>query len=320
MQSSGQRSLVIIAGPTASGKSALALKAALRLGGEIVNCDSMQLHRGLAVGTAKPSDEERATVPHHLYDRLDPDEFFSAGRYMKESREICAAICGRGHLPLVVGGTGLYLRALLQGVFEGPSADQDLRRRLKLSEEQKGPGHLYRMLKRLDPEAASRIQPADLVRQVRALEVHLLSGQPLSRLQKRTEPLQGYSVLKVGLRLPRRDLYDRIDRRVSKMFRGGLLEEVKRLLDAGYSPESKGFEALGYRHAAAALQGQLSLSEAIERTQADTRRYAKRQMTWFRREKGMLWLNRAGEADEALSEFMERFRREESWMACPESV
>ncbi|HSR53005.1 MAG TPA: tRNA (adenosine(37)-N6)-dimethylallyltransferase MiaA [Acidobacteriota bacterium] len=313
------RRLVVIAGPTASGKSSLAVKAALRLQGEIVNCDSMQLHRGLAVGTAKPDERERCRVPHHLYDRLEPDEFFSAGRYMDEAREICRAISARGHLPFVVGGTGLYLRALLEGVFEGPSAHGELRRRLTQSEQRSGPGHLHRMLQRFDPQSASRIQPGDVFRQVRALEVYFVTGTPLSLLREQKVPFRGYRILKIGLRLPREKLYDRINFRVSRMLREGLADEVQRLLDAGYSQQSKGFEALGYGHVADFLQGRISREEAVERTRRDSRRYAKRQMTWFRREQGLHWIEQAGEDEEALQAFMKLYQQEDSWITLPEN-
>ncbi|MEE8585164.1 MAG: tRNA (adenosine(37)-N6)-dimethylallyltransferase MiaA [Acidobacteriota bacterium] len=295
--------LVVILGPTASGKSALALKAAQPMGGEIVNCDSMQMYRGLSIGTAKPTVEERLSVRHHLFDILDPDEFYSAGRYMDEARRVCREVSAREGIPVVVGGTGLYLRALLEGVFEGPSAHHDLRRRLRRSARRFGKGHLHRLLARLDPEAAATIQPADQIRLIRAIEVCLISGAPFSKVKKERTPLRGVEVLKVGIDLPRQELYQRINRRVAAMFERGLAEEVRSLMQSGYGPESKGFEALGYRPVASYLGGEMSREEALRQTQQDSRRYAKRQMTWFRREEGVRWLHCAGEDARAFKQF-----------------
>jgi tRNA dimethylallyltransferase len=287
--------LVAIIGPTSSGKSRLAFAAAQVLDGEIVNCDSMQMYRMLEIGTAKPTPQQRAEIPHHLYDLLDPQEYFGAGRYMVEARKVCREISDRGKTPFVVGGTGLYLKALLAGVFEGPGRSQEIRERLQRIGEQKGLDYLYRLLARKDPAAAERIEPADEVRIVRSLEIYMLTGQPISQLQPQRDPLKSLSVLKVGLRLPRPILYDRINRRVSRMFQSGLLDEVRQLLAEGYRPDCKGFEALGYRHAVAVLDGDLSQEEAIEKTQTETRRYAKRQMTWFRQEKEVHWIEGPGE-------------------------
>jgi tRNA dimethylallyltransferase len=287
--------LVAIIGPTSSGKSRLAFAAAQVLDGEIVNCDSMQMYRMLEIGTAKPTPQQRAEIPHHLYDLLDPQEYFGAGRYMVEARKVCREISDRGKTPFVVGGTGLYLKALLEGVFEGPGRSQEIRERLQRIGEQKGLDYLYRLLARKDPAAAERIEPADEVRIVRSLEIYMLTGQPISQLQPQRDPLKSLSVLKVGLRLPRPILYDRINRRVSRMFQSGLLDEVRQLLAEGYRPDCKGFEALGYRHAVAVLDGDLSQEEAIEKTQTETRRYAKRQMTWFRQEKEVHWIEGPGE-------------------------
>ncbi len=285
-----RRLLVAIVGPTSSGKSELAFRSAQVLNGEIVNCDSVQMYRLIEIGSAKPAPEQREQVPHHLYDLLDPDQYFSAGRYMLEARRVCREIAGRAGIPLVVGGTGLYLRALLEGMFKGPGRSQDIRERLQKIGRRKGLDFLYRFLLKKDPQAAGRIQPGDRVRIIRSLEVYLLTGSPISQLQQQQEPLENFSILKIGLDLPRPDLYDRIDRRVSEMFRRGLLKEVQEILDQDYSPDCKGFEALGYRHALAALKGELSQEEAITRTQIDTRRYAKRQLTWSRREEGVHWI------------------------------
>jgi tRNA dimethylallyltransferase len=305
----GGQNLIVVAGATGSGKSALAVEAALVLDGEIVNCDSMQLYRRLNIGTAKPGERERSLVPHHLYDVIEPDEVYSAGRYMTEAREICREIAGRNRTPIVVGGAGLYLRALLEGVFEGPGRSDALRRRLHALADRAGVERLYRLLHRRDAEAAARIQPADRVRIVRALEVYFATGRPISRLQPSRQPLAGFRIVKLGLNLPRAELYARIDRRVETMFREGLVEEVAGLLDEGYAPELKAFEALGYRAVVKALRGELSLDEAVELTKRDTRRYAKRQLTWFKREKDMQWIEGAGEDPQALAALLERARR-----------
>ena len=304
--------LVALVGPTASGKSTLAARAAQVLNGEVVNCDSVQVYYSLDVGTAKPTEEQRRQVPHHLYDIIDPDQYFSAGRYMVEARKVCREIAQRGKIPFVVGGSGLYLRALLEGVFEGPGRSEEIRERLRKIGRRKGLDYLHRLLKKKDPQAALRVQPGDQIRMVRALEIYFLTGKPISELQPRRESLKNLSILKIGLNLPRSILYDRINRRVSQMFHSGLIEEVNQLLDRGYTPDCKGFEALGYRHAISLLRGNLSREEAIELTQRDTRRYAKRQMTWFRREKDIHWILSPGEASETLEHLLQLVREHRS--------
>ncbi len=298
--------LLAIVGPTATGKSSLALSLAEELPGEIVNCDSMQMVRGMDVGTAKPSVADRAEIPHHLYNRIDPDQWYSAGQYMVESRAICRQIAGRDRAAMVVGGTGLYLRALLQGVFEGPGRSREFRRRLKRTAARGGSARLHARLSEVDPTAAERIQAGDTVRIVRALEVHHQTGRPISDLQVEREPLTGFRVVKIGLRLDRQTLYNRIDARVRSMFRAGLLEEVQRLMNRGFSPDCKGFEAIGYRQAISCLTGKISLEEAVERTSRETRRYAKRQLTWFRRESELDWVEAPGEGRETQAEVLAR--------------
>lgn len=305
--------LLVILGPTASGKSALSLDLARRLGGEIVNCDSMQVVRHLEIGTAKPSAEDRRQVPHHLFDLVEPGETFSAGAYMDAARKVCREIASRGRIPLVTGGTGLYLRALLEGIFAGPGRSDRYRRRIRLVLERKGPQFLHEALRRRDPKAAEGIAPADVVRVIRALEVRYLTGVPISSLRPGRSPLQGFRVVKFGLSPPRQELYARINARVERMFRSGLVEEVRRLLAAGYPPEAKGFEALGYRHAIRVVQGTLGVQEAIVLTQRDTRRYAKRQMTWFRREPDVHWIPRPGEDPEAGRQVEAILRKELLW-------
>ena len=214
---------------------------------------------------------------------------------MVEARKVCQEIERGGKTPFVVGGTGLYLKALIEGVFEGPGRSQDIRERLNRIGDRKGFDYLYRLLERRDPAAADRIQPGDKVRILRSLEVYMLTGRPISQLQQQRDPLKNLSILKIGLSLPRPILYGRINRRVSGMFHAGLIEEVRQVLAKGYRPDCKGFEALGYRHAVAVLDDELSQEEAIEKTQIETRRYAKRQMTWFRREKEVYWIEGPGE-------------------------
>lgn len=296
--------ILVIVGPTASGKSALAVEVCRVLDGEIVNCDSRQVYRHMNVGTAKPTAEQRARVPHHLYDVVEPDEPFSAGRYAAEARRLCREVAARGRVPVVVGGTGLYLRALLEGIFPGPGRCEEIRRRLRRIEEVKGRPYLHSLLARKDPAAAARITPRDGIRIVRALEVYFLTGTPISRLQPLREPLEGFSIFKVGLDVPRQQLYDRINRRAEEMFAGGLLQEVRELLRRGYSPDVKGFEALGYRVAVACLRGELNLQEAIDQTSQATRRYAKRQMTWFRREKEIHWISAEKGTESALQDLL----------------
>ncbi len=296
--------LIVILGPTASGKSTLALQVAPVIDGEIINGDSMQMVRHLEIGTAKPSLEDRRRVPHHLFDLVEPDEYFSAGAYMREARKVCRAVASRGHTPLVVGGTGLYLRVLVDGIFSGPGRSEDIRSRLDRIVRRRGSAVLHRILSRHDPSAAAAIQPEDRVRIVRALEVLLLTGREMSSLQKATEPLRGFQILKVGLNVPRSELYGRINSRVSRMFAEGLVEEVEHLLELGYAPSAKAFEALGYRYAVGVLRGELSVDRAIELTQRDTRRYAKRQLTWFRREMDVRWFDVAGEDPSARDQLM----------------
>jgi len=300
----GTRLLVAVVGPTASGKSALALRAAEILGGEIVNCDAIQLYRGLDVGTAKPSLEERKRLPHHLYDLIGPAEPYSAGRYMVDARCVCSQIADRGGIPFVVGGTGLYLRVLLEGIFRGPGRSEVIRERLNRIAERKGVEYLHALLSLKDPAAGQRIQARDQLRIVRALEIYFSTGSRISQLQVRKQPLKGLAVLKLGLNLPRDVLYGRINRRVARMFDEGFTEEVERLLDEGYRDDCKAFEALGYRYVLRVLRGELSQLEAIELTCRDTRRYAKRQMTWFRKEPQIRWIDFPGESPQALEQLL----------------
>ena len=289
--------LLALVGPTASGKSDLAATIAQIFEGEIVNCDSMQMHRLLDIGTAKPSAELRGKVPHHLYDIIDPEEFFSAGKYMLEARKTCKEVCSRGRVPIVTGGTGLYLKVLLEGIFEGPGREVKIRDRLEKIAQRKGLKYLHNLLRKSDPKAFHRIQSTDHIRIFRALEIYLKTGNRISDLQGMKEPLVDFSILKIGLELSRSRLYDRINRRVLKMFRNGLVEETESLLNQGYNTDSKCFEALGYRHVISLIRGKISKEVAVEMTQRDTRRYAKRQMTWFRKDPQIHWIKGPGEGE-----------------------
>ena len=287
--------LAAIAGPTASGKSSLAIHLAQRFRGEIINCDSLQLYRHLDIGTAKPSPGEREAIPHHLIDILDPEEQFSAGEYGRRAGEVLALVAGRGSLPILVGGTGFYLRALLDGLFAGPARNPALRQRLSERETEKGPGHLHRLLARLDPASASKIHPHDIPKTIRALEVCLLTRRRLSELfREGRQPLEGYQILKLGLNPPRVELYERINQRTQSLFARDLVNEVRDLLASGCPATAPPLQSHGYRQTLDHLQGKTSLEDAIRLAQAATRQYAKRQMTWFRKEPGIHWLSGFG--------------------------
>lgn len=274
------RPLVAIVGPTASGKSELALKVAEAFAGEIVNCDALQLYRGFDIGTAKTPIDSRHGIPHHLLDALDPRMSFSAGDYARAAKEIISGISSRGHLPLVVGGTGFYLRALLEGLPALPGRDHLLREKLS-QREQLRPGTLHRLLARLEPASAARIHPRDIQKTTRALEIRLLTGAALPAPTVAV-PLTGFRVFQIVLAPERSLLADAIATRTRQMFAAGLVEEVRGLLAQGLTGEEKPFESLGYKQALAHLRGQISLEQAVEFTTIETRQYAKRQLTWFR--------------------------------------
>ena len=296
-----EQPLVTIAGPTGSGKSGLALALAERFGGEIVNCDSLQVYRHFDIGAAKLPDTARRGIPHHLIDILNPDEIFTAGEYARLAREAIADISMRGRLPIVAGGTGFYLRALLDGLFEGPSRDQPLRDRLAAREARRR-GSLHRLLTRFDSEAASKIHAHDVPKVTRALEVCLLSRRPVTEMYKEgRDGLRGYRTLKLGLMPEREALNERIDARCRAMFEGGLADEVRAIQAMGYE-SVKPFEALGYKQALQSIRGELSLRDALFYAQRNTRRYAKRQITWLRREIGVEWLRGFGETAEIQEE------------------
>jgi tRNA dimethylallyltransferase len=287
--------LPIILGPTGSGKSDLSLVIAHAIGGEIVNCDSLQVYRGFDVGTAKVAASERQGIPHHLLDIVDPAELFTAGDYARLAEATIREMTGRSRRAVLVGGTGFYLRSLLQGLSPGPQRDDALRASL-LERESKRPGSLHRILERLDPASAARIHPNDKNKTLRALEVRLLEGTTLSRMFERGRaPLSGFLPVKLGLDPPRELLYARLNERAKRMFEHGLLEEVRGLMSAGVPPNAKPFESLGYKQALQALEGRITQEEAIESTQRETRRYAKRQLTWFRKEQDVRWIEGFGD-------------------------
>jgi tRNA dimethylallyltransferase len=293
---SGSLPLVAIVGPTASGKSALGIRLAERLGGEVLVCDSTQVYRGFDIGTAKVPAEERRGIPHHLTDLVDPDEVFHAGEYRRRATAVLDDLARRGRLPILTVGTGLYLRALLEGLCEAPARSEELRQRLRRRAEISGSGYLQRLLERLDPAAARRIGARDTPKMIRAIEVRLLSGRPLSSLQRAGQRgLEGYRQIKIGLMPPRDALYERIGRRVDAMLAAGWLDEVRRLVEAGVARDAKPFQFIGYAELREALAGAIPIEEATERIRQATRRYAKRQITWFRREAGVRWLEGFGD-------------------------
>jgi tRNA dimethylallyltransferase len=282
--------IIVIAGPTASGKTEVALRLAEAIGGEVVNADSMQVYRGMDIGTAKPSRPDRAKVAHHMLDVVDPDQDFNAAEYRHMTIPVVEDITRRGRTALVVGGTGLYIKALTEGIFDCPPSDPALREELITRYEELGAEAFHSLLEELDPETARRIHPNDRVRVTRAFEIIHLTGQPPSRLADahRLED-RLFQVLYLCLDLDRPELYRRIDVRSCKMVESGLIEETSSLLAAGFSPDLKAMKSLGYRHMIDYLRGVLTLDNALETLQRDTRRYAKRQMTWFRRVPGAIW-------------------------------
>lgn len=286
--------LVVLLGPTASGKTALSLWLAQRLKGEIVSCDSVAVYREFEIGTAKPSSEERRLVPHHLIDVAAPNGLVTAGDYARLAREALSDINARGKLPIVVGGTGLYLRALLEGLFAGPPRSEDLRQRLRQHAETRGAEHLHRILKRLDPKGAASIHANDVPKVIRAIEICINARQRMTEMwQAGRDPLRGFRVLRIGLDPDRDLLYQRINQRAQEMFQHGLVEET-RVLHKRYGSSARPLGSLGYKQAAQLLARQVSLEEAIAAAQQGHRNYAKRQMTWFRREPDVHWLRGFG--------------------------
>jgi len=283
--------VIVIVGPTASGKTTVSLKVASLCQGEIVSADSRQVYRHMDIGTAKPTPGEIGDIPHHCIDIRNPDERFSAGEYGLEARQIISEIFLRGNTPVIVGGSGLYVQALIDGVFNGNYRDLQLRKRMKEHAVDKGLSDLYKRLCSLDPVAAQRIHPNDARRIIRALEVVELSGQPISQLQARkTEPGSFVPVF-WGLEWNREELYCRINKRVDHMLQAGLVQEVKKLKAMGYTHEDNSLDSVGYKEILAFLEGTYTIEEAIQYVKQNSRRFAKRQLTWFRRDSRIHWIH-----------------------------
>jgi tRNA dimethylallyltransferase len=290
--------LVVIVGPTASGKTSLSLELAMRFHGEVVNCDSVAIFREFSIGTAKPTPAERARAVHHLFDVVDPTAFTTAGEYARMARNVIREISARRALPIVVGGSGLYLRALLEGLFPGPQRSPELRVRLHGRAQERGPHYLYRMLERLDPTTAERIHVNDVPKLIRAIEVCVRTRRPMSEQWSiGRDTLEGFRILRIGLNPPRAQLYERINRRVEKMFAGGMIEETKSLL-ARYGEAAYPLVAIGYKQVLGFLRGEFDQPGVVAAVQQAHRNYAKRQMTWFRREPEAIWIEGFGDASE----------------------
>lgn len=287
--------MIAVAGPTGSGKSELAIRIAEEFGGEVVNCDSVQLYRGFDIGTAKTPEAERRGIPHHLVDVLEPEEVFTAGDYSRVARETIRGMAARGRLPVLAGGTGFYLTALVDGLFAGPPRNAELRRRLAAREARR-PGSLHRLLSRFDAQAALKIHPRDVNKTMRALEVCLIARRPITDMfSEGRDPLTGFDVLKIGLNPSRERLYERINQRTVQMFSCGLVDEARFLLNRGVPRSAKPFESVGYREALLEIDGEFTREKAIAMTQQATRQYAKRQWTWFRKDPRMRWLDGFGD-------------------------
>lgn len=289
--------LLVLVGATGSGKTALSLQLAERLGGEIVSCDSVAVYRGMDLGSAKPTAAERARVPHHLIDVVSPDVEYSAGNYGRAARAAIRDIAERGKVPIVAGGTGLYLRALLDGLSAVPPRDETLRARLARGTERRGVDLLHRTLRRLDPAAADRIHANDAPKLIRAIEINVLAGRQTHHAwaEEQPQPLNGFRIVQIGLAPPREALYERIDNRCERMFADGLVEETRGLVET-YGMALRALGALGYAQAQAVLRSEMTQAEAIAATQQGHRNYAKRQGTWFRKDARIHWLQDFGEA------------------------
>ena len=326
--------LIVILGPTASGKSALAIELAKRLNGEILVCDSTQVYRHFDIGTAKVPPRDQGGIAHHLVDLVEPDEIFTAGDYRRHALLALDDLRRRSKLPILAAGTGLYLRALLEGLADAPTRSEELRDRLRRSAKKRGPVHLHKILARLDPASAARIAPRDAQKIIRAIEMRILAGKPVAEIFRasraasrgevrekdrrevrnnaRNNALEGYAITKIGLAPPRPALYARIDARVNEMLAAGWLDEVRALVSSGVrdkarenvrgiAPDAKPFQFIGYSDLRAHLEGRIPLAAAVANIQQSTRRFAKRQLTWFRREPDVQWLAAFGDADETLA-------------------
>jgi len=284
--------IVVIVGPTGVGKSQFALELAQRIDGEIIVADSMQVYRYMDIGTAKPTPQEMSRVPHHLVDIIKPDESFSAGRFRDIAHKIIISLQEKKKHVLVCGGTGLYIKGLIRGLFSGPGGSEELRRDLRIQEAQYGKGYLYEQLKKIDPLSTRRIYPKDMFRIIRALEIYQVTGLPPSYFYSQHAFRESrYKFMQIGLQMDRTLLYDRIEKRCDQMLANGFIDEVKSLLARGYHSGLKSMRSLGYRHLCSYLEGQTTLQEAIRTMKRDTRHYAKRQVTWFRADSSIIWVN-----------------------------
>jgi tRNA dimethylallyltransferase len=288
--------LYVVLGPTASGKSALGIALAHRVGGEIVVCDSTQLYRHFDIGTGKVPPAEQQGIPHHLMDIVEPDALFTAGDYRRRAVETLDDLRSRQRVPVITAGTGLYLRALLEGLADSPERSEDLRERMRAIVARRGPARLHAILKRLDAETAARIEPADTQKVIRAVELRLLAGKPVGEIHRGgREPLQGYEIVKIGLAPQRPALYARIHARIDAMIAAGWIGEVRHLIDIGVPEAAKPFQFIGYSQWREFLSGKISREDAIEQIRKATRHFAKRQQTWFRRELGVHWIEGFGD-------------------------
>ncbi len=301
-----------IVGPTASGKSELGIKLALALDGEIINLDSVQVYRRIQIATAKVPVSERRSVPHHLIDIAEPTENFTAGDYARLASDMIRDVESRGRMPILVGGTGFYLRALIDPLFEGPKTDLKLRERLIEKAERRGREHLHRLLNRIDPPSADRLKPRDLSRVMRAIEVYFQTGRRLSEAQPQRPPPPDFAarVRVIALSPPRDALYALINRRAERMFESGLVEEVESLIRAGVPPGAKAFQAHGYRRVVEHLLGARTREDALNQMKLDTRHYAKRQLSWWRGWTGVKWIYRFGNDPDAFTEAVEYLKEE----------
>lgn len=313
MAAASDKQIYVVAGPTASGKTALGVELALDLGAEVVNFDSVQIYRGIEIATAKPSIEERRGVPHHLIDYVDPNVNYTAADWARDAAEKIVEIEGRGKIPILVGGTGFYLRTLMRPLFDSPSTDNSIRERLRTIKEKRGPEFLHRLLTKIDPAAAEKLFARDYVRVMRALEVYFQTGERISDQQpNRAEPPEFATRMRLIVIEPPRDvLYEKINARTDAHFAAGLVEEVKQLQAAGVKDSTNALGAHAYRRVCEYLRSERTLESAIEQSKQDVRNYAKRQLTWFRRENVSLWLNGFGD-DPTLFKQIERYLMAES--------
>lgn len=300
--------IILIVGPTGAGKTQLALEIAQKINGEIVTADSMQIYRYMDIGTAKPTAQEQALIPHHLLDIIDPDQNFSAGQYRTLAAQAIDSILKKNKNVLVCGGTGLYIKSLIHGIFPGSKENEAIDQELRAKAAQSGEGYLYEELKKVDPASALRIHPQDTFRIIRALEVYYLTGFPISQHhEKHAFKERHYEYLQIGIHWDRPTLYDRINQRCEQMVKDGFIEEVRSLRSRGYHSELKSMRSLGYRHVCAFLEGKISLEEAMRTMKLDTRRFAKRQLTWFRADSSIVWVEDPHKKTNQIEKLIHRF-------------